>query len=115
SATDGVPEVHGDAAVLVIKHGHRVERRPFGQIADGRVQSAAGNDQQGKAGPGLFVMDMYGASLVDGHGGYPCSKRRWTRAAGIASAGRDPSPRTSATLTREAQCIHWQTRGFPAR
>ncbi len=62
----GVAQVGRDATVLALELLDRVERRAGGEIGDRRVQAAAGDEQQRKAGPGLLVADPHGALLVEG-------------------------------------------------
>ncbi len=68
TSTVGVPQIHRDASVLVAEDSHRVEGRFFRKIADCRIQSAAGNNQQRKAGASLVVVNLKGASFVVWHG-----------------------------------------------
>src|SRR5205085_12240332 len=63
-----------DAAVLVLELGGRVERRGRGvaRVGDRRVQPAAGDDQQRKAGAaGILVIDPDIAFFVKRHFAFP--------------------------------------------
>src|SRR5204862_6464419 len=59
----GVAQVGCDAAVLARELPDRVERAP--QTADRRVQPAAGDQHQRKAGPGLLIVNPDWASSVE--------------------------------------------------
>src|SRR5437762_12699760 len=65
-----IAQIEGDAAVFVLELGGRVERRGGGvpSIGNGRVQPAAGDDQQRKAGAaGVYVIDPYIAFFEKRH------------------------------------------------
>src|SRR5437763_12512798 len=53
---------------IVLERLHRVEHRGR-PIADPRIQTSAGGDQQWEAGAGLLVADPNIASFVERHGG----------------------------------------------
>src|SRR3979490_1568915 len=68
-AAIGVAQVGRDDAVLALELVERVEG--VGREArDGRVQPAAGDDQQRKAGAGLFVIDANVAFFIERHVGF---------------------------------------------
>src|SRR5262249_47568096 len=56
-----------DAAVFALQLLDRIERGHAGQILDRRVESAARNHQQRKAGAVLLVADFDGALFVEWH------------------------------------------------
>src|ERR1019366_3938488 len=65
----GITQVESDAAVLVLELLDCVEGRiGAGDALYIRVQSAAGDQQQRKAGTGLLVMDANRSLLVNAHG-----------------------------------------------
>src|SRR5262245_13255625 len=68
-AAVGVAQVARDATVLALEFRDRVERSA-GQTGDGRVQAAAGNEQQRKACAVLLEVDANGAFFVETHGGF---------------------------------------------
>ena len=65
----GVAQVGGDAAVLALEFLEGVERRiGAGEARNRRVQSAARDQQQRKAGTGLDIVDANVALFVKDHG-----------------------------------------------
>ena len=76
--TLGISQIHRDAAILALEFLHRIERRAVAQKPDRRVQTPAGDNQQRKPGPGLFVMDSDIAFFVERHGS--SSRPKVTRA-----------------------------------
>ena len=70
----GVAQVQRDDAIGVAECLQRIEGM-VGEPRYGRVQSAAGNDQQREAGTGLLVMDLHGTFFIDWHGGSPFPMR----------------------------------------
>ena len=69
----------------------RVERRiGAGEAGDRRVQAAAGDQQQRKAGTGLLIVDANGAFFVKAHGGLPARLLRNTRGAAAIAVAAAP-------------------------
>src|SRR6185295_9138845 len=68
-----VAQIGGDAAVLVLEFRSRVERRPVRHEADGRVLTAAGDDEQRNAGAGLLVVNADRTLLEKRHVVIPVS------------------------------------------
>ncbi len=66
----GVAEVGADAPEVVPVALHGVEGRGGLPGGEGRVQASARDEEQGKAGADLLVVDPDGASLVEGHGDF---------------------------------------------
>src|SRR5512135_3654672 len=69
-AAIGVALVHGDAAEVVLELFHRIDDgvRP---VADARVQSAARDDEQRKAGADVLIADANVTSLIERHRNLP--------------------------------------------
>src|SRR5215471_18922724 len=63
-AAGGVAQVRRDAAILSLEFLDRVERRVAGEEANSRVQSAAREQHQRKAGTGLLIVDAHGSFFV---------------------------------------------------
>src|SRR5690606_21467516 len=78
-AVVGVAQVQCDAAVRVRELFQRIERRlraarpASGQRRDRRVEAAARQDQQRKAGPGFLVMKADGTAFAERHYAPPLS------------------------------------------
>src|SRR5262245_50438898 len=79
-ATLGVAHIgrdHTKLALELVEWVERMGREP----RDRRVEPAAGDDQQRKAGAGLFVMDANLASFTERHGFFTFrNSRRYPRA-----------------------------------
>ena len=71
-AAIGVAQIRCDDAIFVFELVKRIERM-CGEAGNRRVQPAARDDQQRKAGASLFVMDANIAFFVERHRDFPCS------------------------------------------
>src|SRR5258708_24988835 len=58
-AFNGVAQVRRDTAVLSLELLDGIEGRALDQVRDRRVQSSAGDQQQGEARAGLVIADAY--------------------------------------------------------
>src|SRR6185437_5343537 len=64
----GVAQIESDAAVFVLELLDRVEGRiGAGDVRNRRIQSAARDEQQRKAGAGLLEMDTDGTPFIETH------------------------------------------------
>ena len=87
-AAIGVAQVEGDAAVFVLELGGGVERRRRRVLGIGnsRIEPAAGNDQQRKAGADILVIDPHIAFFIERHAISPRYRRSYCAAAASGCA-----------------------------
>src|SRR5678816_3482976 len=83
-----IAQVGADAAEVALVPLHGVEGRGGLPGREGRVEAPAGDEEQGKAGADLPVVDADGASLVERHGDSPPPRV----AVALTYGQRDSSP-----------------------
>src|SRR5262249_58946912 len=66
-AAIGIALVHRDAAEVVLEFFHRVNHRGR-PVADARIETAAGSNQQREAGADLLVADANFTLFIERHG-----------------------------------------------